>query len=355
MKERIVVALSGGVDSLSTAVYLQKDYQVIGLHLQMNDTEDNLEEMRLICKSLDIPFFVKNIQKEFRQNVIETFKKEYLNARTPNICTHCNHCVKIPALLDFADSEGINKIATGHYAEIIQKNGSYLLRMAKDRWKDQSYMLYRLNQQQLSRLVLPLGDISKQDVKEYAAKKGFDKMAKQRESYSLCFTQGKSYKDFLLEQCPELSSLENGTVINSMGERIGTHKGYPFYTVGQYKGLETKEKLYVTAIDHRQNLITAGQKSDCYHSTVEINNLHLHQAKRIEDCEKFLIKIRGKDEGTTGSIRLSKQETQDSTASNKESIKAIITFDNAVFAPMRGQDVVAYANDDTVVLGGVII
>lgn len=355
MKERILVALSGGVDSLSTAVYLQKDYQVIGLHLQMNDTEDNLEEMRLICKSLDIPFFVKNIQKEFRQNVIETFKKEYLNARTPNICTHCNHCVKIPALLDFADSEGINKIATGHYAEIIQKKGSYLLRMAKDRWKDQSYMLYRLNQQQLSRLVLPLGEINKSAVKEFISKKGFDKTAKQRESYSLCFTQGKSYKDFLLKECPELSSLENGMVINSMGERIGTHKGYPFYTVGQYKGLETKEKLYVTAIDHRQNLITAGQKSDCYHSSVKIGNLHVHQSERIGKNEKLLIKIRGKDEGTSGSIKLIHRDFQESSFANDTPFNAIITFDNAVFAPMRGQDVVAYANDDTVVLGGVII
>lgn len=355
MKERIVVALSGGVDSLSTAVYLQKDYQVIGLHLQMTESNEDLEEVRRICKSLDIPFFEKNIQKEFRENVIETFKNDYLNARTPNICTHCNHCVKIPALLEFADEKGINKVATGHYAQVIQRNDSYLLQMAADKWKDQSYMLYRLNQQQLSRLVLPLGGINKQEVKEYATKKGFDKTAKQRESYSLCFTQGKNYKDFLLEQCPELSSLENGTVINSKGEQIGTHKGYPFYTVGQYKGLETKEKLYVTAIDHRQNLITAGQKSDCYHSTVEIDTLHLHQAKRIENCEKFLIKIRGKDEGTIGSIRLSKQETQDLPASNNAPTKAIITFDNAVFAPMRGQDVVAYANDDTVVLGGVII
>lgn len=355
MKERIVVALSGGVDSLSTAVYLQKDYQVIGLHLQMTETNEDLEEVRRICKSLDIPFFEKNIQKEFRENVIETFKNDYLNARTPNICTHCNHCVKIPALLEFADEKGINKVATGHYAQVIQRNDSYLLQMAADRWKDQSYMLYRLNQQQLSRLVLPLGGINKQDVKEYAAKKGFGKTAKQRESYSLCFTQGKNYKDFLLEQCPELSSLENGTVINSNGEQIGTHKGYPFYTVGQYKGLETKEKLYVTAIDHHQNLITAGQKSDCFHSTVEIDTLHLHQAKRIENCEKFLIKIRGKDEGTIGSIRLSKQETQDMPTSNNAPTKAIITFDNAVFAPMRGQDVVAYANDDTIVLGGVII
>lgn len=355
MKERIVVALSGGVDSLSTAVYLQKDYQVIGLHLQMTETNEDLEEVRRICKSLDIPFFEKNIQKEFRENVIETFKNDYLNARTPNICTHCNHCVKIPALLEFADEKGINKVATGHYAQVIQRNDSYLLQMAADKWKDQSYILYRLNQQQLSRLVLPLGGINKQEVKEYATKKGFDKTAKQRESYSLCFTQGKNYKDFLLEQCPELSSLENGTVINSKGEQIGTHKGYPFYTVGQYKGLETKEKLYVTAIDHHQNLITAGQKSDCYHSTVEISTLHLHQAKRIENCEKFLIKIRGKDEGTIGSIRLSKQETQDMPASNNAPTKAIITFDNAVFAPMRGQDVVAYANDDTVVLGGVII
>ena len=355
MKERIVVALSGGVDSLSTAVYLQKDYQVIGLHLQMTETNEDLEEVRRICKSLDIPFFEKNIQKEFRENVIETFKNDYLNARTPNICTHCNHCVKIPALLEFADEKGINKVATGHYAQVIQRNDSYLLQMAADRWKDQSYMLYRLNQQQLSRLVLPLGEINKQEVKEYAAKKGFGKTAKQRESYSLCFTQGKNYKDFLLEQCPELSSLENGTVINSNGEQIGTHKGYPFYTVGQYKGLETKEKLYVTAIDHRQYLITAGQKSDCYHSTVEISTLHIHQTKRIENCEKFLIKIRGKDEGTIGSIRLSKQETQDMPTSNNAPTKAIITFDNAVFAPMRGQDVVAYANDDTIVLGGVII
>ena len=184
---------------------------------------------------------------------------------------------------------------------------------------------------------------------------GANASLKEKAEFNEQMTNVSRQLNLVIEKYPELKNLEGGKVFNKHNQLLGTHKGYPFYTVGQYKGLETKEKLYVTAIDHRQNLITAGQKSDCYHSTVEIGTLHLHQAKRIENCEKFLIKIRGKDEGTIGSIRLSKQETQDMPTSNNAPTKAIITFDNAVFAPMRGQDVVAYANDDTVVLGGVII
>lgn len=356
MKEKVVLALSGGVDSLSAALFLRKDFDVVGLHLQTFGEKEDLTLLQEACKKLSIPLYTEDVRWQFRLKVIERVKQEYLSARTPNICTHCNAELKIPALLSFADKMNIHYVATGHYAKLLKQEDSCLIQMAKDKWKDQSYMLYRLNQSQLMRLLLPLGESLKQEVKQYADENGFGTVASQRESYGLCFTNGKPYGDFLRSELPELKRLSGGEVKDTDGNTAGTHEGYPFYTIGQWKGLNTKEKLYVRQIIAQSNTVIVGKKEDCFAKNILLTDIHLHQREKLlAECyrQTFLVKIRGKDEGNRGRLYLSCNDTgNENSMQIPQSIR--INFEQAVFAPMPGQDAVIYDEHNTIILGGTI-
>lgn len=356
MKEKVVLALSGGVDSLSAALFLREEFDVIGLHLHTYGDKHDLTLLQEACTRFSVPLYVEDVRKDFRYKVIETVKREYIAARTPNICTHCNAELKIPTLLSFADKMNIRYVATGHYARLVRYGNDHLIRMAKDRWKDQSYMLYRLSSEQRSRLLLPLGERLKQDVKLYADENGLHDVVAQRESYGLCFTGGKSYADFLREELPEVEALSGGEVIDERGNKVGTHNGYPFYTIGQWKGLNTTEKLYVRKLIPQSNTIIAGKKEECFAKHLYLKDIHIHQVEKALSSslqQRFLIKIRGKDEGTFGSLLLNGVNDKSIDATQiPESIR--IDFEQPVFAPMAGQDAVVYDDKDTIVLGGTI-
>lgn len=347
MKEKILVALSGGVDSLSAALLLQESYEVIGLHILMHQENETSAELFESCKRCGIELFETDATLDFRTKVEDYFIESYIAGSTPNICTHCNAVLKFPALLSFADKSGIEKIATGHYADTVRKDGRFLIRQAADNWKDQSYMLYRLSQEVLSRLVLPLGGLQKAEVKEFALQHGLSDIASKRESYGLCFTNGPSYSDYLLSRHPELANLQGGKVTDQSGKPIGTHKGYPFYTLGQFRGLDLREKLYVTSIDPISNTLCVGEKKSCFAASVKACLPIVHQMERIANGETFLIKIRGKDEGTPGRVHIMEEGSDGQQ-------HAVVNFDKPVFAPMRGQDIVAYAEDGTIAFGAKI-
>lgn len=347
MKEKILVALSGGVDSLSAALLLQESYEIIGLHILMHEDDKTSNELTETCKRCGIKLFEADATQDFRTKVEDYFTESYISGSTPNICAHCNAVLKFPSLLSFADKLGIEKIATGHYAYIIRNGVRFLIRQAADSWKDQSYMLYRLGQDVLSRLVLPLGGLTKTQVKALAAQNGLTDVANARESYGICFTKGMNYGDYLLKQHPELGNLQGGTVIDQSGKPIGSHKGYPFYTLGQFRGLDLGEKLYVCSIDPKSNTLCVGEKASCFSSSVKTDFPIVHQAERIAKGETFLIKIRGKDQGTLGRVSLWDEGKQDAQ-------HAVVEFAKPVFAPMRGQDVVAYSEDGTIAFGAKI-
>jgi tRNA-specific 2-thiouridylase len=269
-KKRAAVALSGGVDSSTAAFLLQEaGYEVIGLTMRLWSEEEatpgkrhphpsNIHDAELICQRLDIPFHVIDLENEFKQYVIDYFRTEYGQGRTPNPCIACNRHIKFGFLLDHALSLDVDYLATGHYARIEYHNDTYHLLKGIDADKDQSYMLYTLGQDKLSRVLFPLGNHTKSQVREIARQNGLP-TADKPGSQDICFITS-DYGAFLSHYFPPSS----GEIVNSQGEVLGKHRGTAFYTVGQRHGLglATAEPLYVTKIEPGKNRLIVGSKQD---------------------------------------------------------------------------------------------
>lgn len=373
MSKKILVGLSGGVDSLSVALLLKnKGYEVVGAMLEMfpkieldskklksnfnklesnynksefdsNEVNSNYSELVENAKKIGVEVYFIDAKKAFEEKVINYFCKSYIDAITPNICVHCNQNIKIPTLLNLAKELSCDYVATGHYARIRKEDNRYILTEAIDSWKDQSYMLHRLKQEELSKLIFPLGDYKKQDIKTLMQENGFEQVAKKRESYGVCFLGDETYQDFLLRRNPELSNLKQGKIINENNEVVGTHEGYPFYTIGQYKSLKTtlEGKQYINSINYKDNILKVGDKSSCYKQNITIKDINFIKYKELLGDYTFRVKIRGKDEGTLANIKFLKD-------------KAEINFTKPIFAPMQGQSIVIYENKD-IVCGGEIL
>lgn len=352
MYKKILVGLSGGVDSLSVALLLKnKGYEVVGAMLDMfsvskldsKEINSNYSELVENARKIGVEVYYIDVKKKFEEKVINYFCKSYINAITPNICVHCNQNIKIPTLLELAKELSCDYVATGHYARIRKEDNRYILTEAIDSWKDQSYMLHRLKQEELSKLIFPLGDYKKQDIKVLMQENGFEQVAKKRESYGVCFLGNETYKDFLLRRNPELSNLKEGKIINENNEVVGSHDGYPFYTIGQYKSLKTilEGKQYINSINYKDNILKVGDKSSCYKQNITIKDINFIKYKELLGDYTFRVKIRGKDEGTLANIKFLND-------------RAEINFTKPIFAPMQGQSIVIYENKD-IVCGGEIL
>jgi tRNA-uridine 2-sulfurtransferase len=261
--------MSGGVDSsLAAALLVEQGHEVTGVTLHLWDDEDDRlseslccsQEMtasaRRVCAQLGIPYYVFNYQREFRRHVIDYFMSEYAHGLTPNPCLECNRAIKFGALLSRARQLGFDYVATGHYAR-IRTGGQYELLRAVDRDKDQSYMLYMLQQEDLARLLFPVGEYAKLEVRELAAARGLAS-ADRPESQDICFVPGGDYRNLLREEQP--GSLQPGPIVDQQGREIGRHDGLPLYTIGQRRGLGVAagEPLYVTQLDVARNALVVG-------------------------------------------------------------------------------------------------
>lgn len=270
-RERILVGMSGGVDSSAVCILLiEQGYEVVGATLRMwergaTDEEPQfIADARALAKTLDIKHYVIDIRKEFKEGVISSFIDEYMRGRTPNPCVVCNPLFKWKALLDAADKLGCSKVATGHYVNVVEEDGNFFIEEGGDGSKDQSYFLWRLSQQQLSRTIFPLGRLIKSDVKEMMRKRGFEGSANKSESMEICFIE-KDYRTFLRENVKDIDEqYAGGFYVDNLGKRLGKHKGYPFYTIGQRKGLEIAlgRPAYVTKINPLKNTVKLGFESD---------------------------------------------------------------------------------------------
>lgn len=318
---KVLVAMSGGIDSTVTALMLHdQGYEVIGITMKTWDYAgsggskketgccniDSFNDARMAAVQQGFPHYILDIREEFGDFVIDNFVEEYLAGRTPNPCVMCNTHIKWRALLKRADALDCAFIATGHYAKILQHaNGRYFVRQGVDQRKDQSYVLWGLPQDLLSRTLLPLGPYEKTAIRKMAHDYGYPELAKKNESYEICFVPDNDYRGFLKRKVPGLEQqVAGGHFIDREGKVLGQHKGYPFYTVGQRKGLDITlgKPIYVTAIHPDSNTVVLGDEEDLNRSEMLVYKINWMKYEGLSEGMEATTRIRYKDRGTLSNL-----------------------------------------------------
>jgi tRNA-specific 2-thiouridylase len=353
---RILVAMSGGIDSSLAAVMLHEEgYEVIGMTMKTWDyassggtkketgccSLDSINDARNIAVNLGFPHYILDIREEFGDAVINHFTGEYLEGRTPNPCVMCNTHIKWDALLRRADRLDCESIATGHYAHIREENGRHIISKGVDTLKDQSYVLWGVSQESLSRTKLPLGHLRKSQIRDMATDRGFMELVTKSESYEICFVPDNDYRGFLKRRVPGLQAEVAGGnfVMEGTGKVLGKHEGYPFYTIGQRKGLGMAfgQPMFVTEIRKDTNEVVLGVDKDLFRDGMIVSKLNLQKYPSIAGPLETVTKVRYKDAGTPATITQSDDKIE-------------VLFSEGVSAIAPGQAAVFYEGND--VIGG---
>ncbi len=349
------MAMSGGIDSSVAAIMLhEQGYEIVGITMKTWDyassggssketgccSLDSINDARSIAVRFGFPHYILDIRGEFGEHVIDNFVSEYMAGRTPNPCVMCNTHIKWEALLRRADMLNCDFIATGHYAKIRQENGRAIISRGHDLNKDQSYVLWGVTQECLTRTMFPVGGFEKPVIKQMARDMGLHELANKSESYEICFIPDNDYRSFLRNRLEGLDKqLEGGHFVDKTGKILGTHKGYPFYTIGQRKGLEVAlgSPAYVTGIHPESNTVVLGAAEDLESSSMKVRNINLIKYAELPGPMEAVTKIRYKDPGTVSTVV-------------QQGDSAEVTFHHAVSAVAPGQSAVFYEGDD--VIGG---
>jgi tRNA-specific 2-thiouridylase len=363
-KGKVVVAMSGGVDSSVTAALLQlQGYDVIGMSIQTFDNSkeekdrfdsccsiSDMNDARRVCETLGVPFFVVNAVDAFESRVIDQFVSEYLQARTPNPCVLCNNHIKFDYLLERALELGADFVATGHYAKVQFDEGSgrYSILRAVDEQKDQSYYLFGLTQEQLKRTLMPLGDLRKIQVRKLAQELGLIRVAKKPDSQEICFVGSEGYAKFI-ENKVGSGVFVPGSFLLPGGETVGSHPGVHHFTLGQRKGLPSDviqlaqkygygSELYVSAIDPETGTVTLGQDKALFRTTFLASQFNWMSGGDFTQEKKVTARIRSRHEGAPATARIFAGD------------RVVVQFDEPQRAITPGQAVVLYEGE--MVLGG---
>jgi tRNA-uridine 2-sulfurtransferase len=350
-KKKIVVAMSGGVDSTTVAAMLKKEgHDVIGITMQLLDytdaeggccSFDHVVDARRTSEEIGIPHYVVNFTDEFKEYVLKDYVSQYESGKTPIPCIPCNQFVKFDLLLKRALELGADYLATGHYARIEEKNGIYTLRKAHDESKDQTYFLYTLGQHELSKLIFPLGDLTKVQVRERAREFKL-RPAEKPDSTGVCFAPTGNYRDYLKARSEFQES--EGEIVNTEGEVLGTHKGVFSYTVGQRRGLgiATGKPMYVTRIEPGDNRVIVGDDNVLYRDKLIAKDLswvdNSHNINEISATLKVNAKIRYRHSASEATVKMHSQTD------------AVVEFTDRQRAITPGQAIVFYQGEE--VLGG---
>jgi tRNA-specific 2-thiouridylase len=353
--KRIIVAMSGGVDSSLTAALLKdKGCEVIGITLKLFDYErdicdtrkksccstEDVYDARRVAEKIDIPFYVLDYKDLFKECVIDLFIKEYLKGRTPNPCIICNEKIKFHYLLKQAKELDADYIATGHYAQNIydESTGLFKLKKGRDKNKDQSYFLFNLNQEQLKKIIFPLGDFTKSNVRKLAEKYGL-KVAQKEDSQEICFVTNNDYQSFISKNVDK-KLIKPGIIVDEIGKKLGEHQGIYAYTIGQRKGLGIAHPfpLYVLGFDLEKNEVIVGKDKRLFKDELIVDNVSFISGSAIKSDTPCTVKIRYSHSPAKAVIKI--------TGKRKINIK----FDEPQRAVTPGQAAVFYSEDE--VLGG---
>lgn len=351
MKKRVVLGMSGGVDSAVAAYLLREQgYEVIGVTMQVWQDDNGFKEReggccslsavddaRMVADTLDIPFYVMNFKEVFKEKVIDYFMDEYIEGRTPNPCIACNRYIKFEELLERAEALGADYVATGHYAKIYEKDGRMVIEKAEDDTKDQTYALYNLTQDQLRKTLMPCGEFRKTKIREIAKEMDLG-VHNKKDSQEICFIDDDNHGRYIYEMKPELKV--KGNFVDLEGNVLGEHKGIAYYTIGQRKGLGIAlgRPVFVSKIDKDNNQIVLTDESALFKTTLLADDLNWVAMDEVQEPYQASAKIRyGAKPASCMIYPLGDGKVK-------------VVFDEKQRAMTAGQSVVFYENN--IVLGG---
>ena len=345
MRKKMVVGMSGGLDSSVSAYLLKKQgFDVIGVSLKLYPEVskccrlEDIEDAKKVAEAIGIPHFTFDYTEEFQKRVVDYFAREYISGRTPNPCALCNREIKFGLLLKKAREMGADYLSTGHYASIVYKNNEPYLAPARDRKKSQEYFLSLIEPQNLKNVIFPLSNFKKQEVKQIAISAGLP-LREKKESQDVCFVGEAGYLDFLRKNYTIKE--EKGKIVDTRGNILGYHEGFIKYTVGQRRGIgiSSTEPYYVVKIIASENTLVVGRREEVFFKTITVKPMIWRGKKQ----GKYRVKIRYSHEAAPSKIRL-----------NAEGNEIEVEFIESQFAPTPGQLAVFYNEEELIVGAGII-